>query len=262
MFYRDNLRRGMVELQSAAGSSILRMRQTGAISSAAERDFAAALSDQRLVEPRQDLVSEGEPSDAIVALLDGFACRYKTVARGRRQITGLLLPGDFDDTQPSLRGCPDYSVATITPCRVALVPRPVLERLFREHPVIEHGFRCFTRIELRTLREWLLNMGQRMADRQVAHLFCELLHRMEGIAMVADQGFPLPFTQEELADILGLSTVHVNRVLQELRRAGMIRLDQRRLTIVNYDALSILGEFDPSYLQMPDPYEITLAPLG
>jgi len=252
----------MVELQSAAGSSILRIRQTGPISSAAEREFAAVLSDQRLVDPRQDLISEGEPTSAIVALLDGFACRYKTVARGRRQITGLLLPGDFDDTVPGLSGCPDYSVATITPCRVALIPRPVLGRLLREHPAIEHAFQCFTRIELRTLREWLLNMGQRMADRQVSHLFCELLHRMEGIGMVADRSFSLPFTQEELADILGLSTVHVNRVLQELRRSGLIQLDQRRLTIIDYEALSILGEFDPSYLQMPDPHETSLVPLG
>ncbi|MCC6737227.1 MAG: Crp/Fnr family transcriptional regulator [Bauldia sp.] len=238
------------------------MRQTGALPGGAERAFTAALAEQRIIEPRRDLISEGEASDVVVALLDGFACRYKTVARGRRQITGLLLPGDFDDTEPALSEAPDHSVATITSCRVALVPKAALARVLRDHPSLDHGFRCFTRLELRILREWLLNMGQRMADRQVAHLFCELFYRMNAIGMVSGGGFALPFTQEELADILGLSTVHVNRVLQELRRTGLIRLDQRRLTIVDHEALRILGEFDPSYLQMPEPITAPLAPLG
>ncbi|MCW5715061.1 MAG: Crp/Fnr family transcriptional regulator [Bauldia sp.] len=250
----------MIVLQSTPAACLLRIRQTGVLPPAAEHDLNAALADSRLVEPRQDIVVEGRASDLVVALLDGFACRYKTVARGRRQITGLLLPGDFEDTQPALGGVPDHSVATVTACRVAMVPRRVLERLFRDHKAIEYGFQCFTQVELRTLREWLLNMGQRMADRQVAHLFCELLHRMGDIAMVVDRSFSLPFTQEELADVLGLSTVHVNRVLQELRRAGLVRLDQRRLTIVDYDALRILGEFDPAYLEMPGPIGASLAP--
>lgn len=252
----------MVVFSPIVSSCLLRMRQTGSLSTPAERAFAVLLSEHRIIDARRDLVVEGEASDVVVAVLDGFACRYKTVARGRRQITGLLLPGDFDDTEPSLSEAPDHSVATITSCRVALVPKAALVRLVREHPAFDHGLRCFTRLELRILREWLLNMGQRMADRQVAHLFCELLYRMNAIGMVNDGEFALPFTQEELADILGLSTVHVNRVLQELRRVGLIRLDQRRLKIVDYGALRILGEFDPAYLQMPDPIRAALAPLG
>ncbi|MGV8839565.1 MAG: Crp/Fnr family transcriptional regulator [Bauldia sp.] len=252
----------MVAFPPVVSSCLIRIRQAGPLPAAAQRAITAALSEQRIVEARRDLIIEGEASDVAVALLDGFACRYKTVARGRRQITGLLLPGDFDDTEPALSEPPDHSVATITSCRVALVPKAALGRVLREHPALDHAFRCFTRLELRLLREWLLNMGQRMADRQVAHLFCELLYRMNAIGLVSGGGFALPFTQEELADILGLSTVHVNRVLQELRRMALIRLDQRRLTIVDYEALRILGEFDPAYLQMPEPIRAPLAPLG
>lgn len=244
----------MVMLLSAVSSCVLKMRHTGPISNLEESQFTAALADQRMVEPRQDLTSEGQSSNTVVAILEGFAYRYKMLANGRRQITGVLLPGDFDDSQYALRGPHDHSVATITACRIALVHKSALDRLSRDYPAIGHGFQWFTRVELGTLREWLLSMGQRMADRQVAHLFCELLHRMNGISRVIDLGFALPFTQEELADILGLSTVHVNRVLQELRRAGLITLDQRRLTIVDYRGLQDLGQFDATYLHLPDPF--------
>ncbi|KQP31059.1 cyclic nucleotide-binding protein [Methylobacterium sp. Leaf104] len=203
-----------------------------------------------LIGPRVDLVREGDPPDGVILIMEGLACRQKHRANGARQITAYLVPGDACDLDVALLARMDHTITTLSACRVVRIPFDVVRRLMDEHPAIARSLRLGTLVDEATLREWLVNVGCRSAIERIAHLFCELLVRLQVVGCASENSYEFPVTQLDLADTVGLSNVHVNRSLQELRRQGVIELKGRTLTILDRQRLKSIAEFDSKYLHL------------
>lgn len=204
----------------------------------------------RRVARHSDISPEGERPENVHLVLEGFACRYKTLADGRRQIMAFLVPGDFCDLHVAILGEMDHSIGTGWGCTIVELPRSAIEDLTAHHPRITRALWWATLVDEGTLRAWLVNMGQRDADRQMAHLVCELLVRLRVVGLVSDDSFAFPITQDDLADTLGITGVHVNRVLQDLRSQGLLEWKSKRLYIPDVERLMAFAEFDPKYLHL------------
>lgn len=209
-----------------------------------------AASTTRVAATREDLIREGEPHRAVNLLLTGFACRYRTLADGRRQMLAFFVPGDFCDPLNFVLERMDYSVATLTEARVAALTPETVDALTAHGPQLRRALWCSQLVDEAITREWVVNLGQRTALERTAHLFCELFWRLRAVGLTRGDACELPFTQTELADALGLSAVHVNRTLQELRRTGLITLSDGELVIPDLPALEALALFTPAYLHL------------
>lgn len=201
-----------------------------------------------------DLILEGEQPVSVFLLLEGWAFRYKSTAEGGRQIIAFVIPGDLCDGQIFLMARMDHSIGLLAESLVAKIPAAEMLDLMDRYPRIERALMWSTLVDGATVHEWLLNVGQRHAAQRLAHLFCELFVRMKLVKMVDEDGtFTLPVTQSELADTIGATTVHVNRSLQRLRRAGLIALKDSQLTILDFDALARMSGFNQAYLHTDGP---------
>jgi len=198
--------------------------------------------------PHVDLIGdEAVPKDALI-VLEGFACRYKQRRTGARQIIAYLLPGDLCDVDVPSSGRMDHAVGTLSACRVARVPHQALAELTARHPNIARALHLTKLAEAATAREWIVNLGCRSGIERMAHLFCELMARLELVGLVQDSSCPLPLTQVDLGESLGLSNVHVNRTLQDLRGQGLVEFKGRRLTLLKPQRVRDIAEFSPAYL--------------
>jgi len=198
----------------------------------------------------EDIVHEGDRPAESCLLLDGFAARYNLLADGRRQISAIHIAGDFVDLHSFLLKTMDHGVMTLSPVRVTFVPHATLAQISRDYPHLTRLLWLSTLIDSAIHRRWLTVMGRSTATAQMAHLICELHCRMKEIGLCDDGAFHVPMTQEELGDTLGLSTVHVNRVLAELRNGGVVKWQQNEVTILDLERLGEIGEFDPGYLHL------------
>ena len=204
----------------------------------------------RMVPSQTDLVREGEAPKGVFLVLEGMACRHKVRANGTRQIMAYLLPGDLCDIDVALLDTMDHAITTLSACRVVCIPPKVIAEVMEHHPQLARALRMTTLVDEATLREWLVNVGCRSALERVAHLFCELQVRMQAVSLADGNSYGMPVTQAALADTTGLSSVHLNRSVQELRRQGLITLRQRRLTILDLPRLRMLAEFKANYLHL------------
>ncbi|GGD28766.1 Crp/Fnr family transcriptional regulator [Aureimonas glaciei] len=202
------------------------------------------------VEANRDLIREGDNPEIVHLVLEGLAVRYKSTLEGRRHIFAYMIPGDFCDLHVALLRRMDHSIATVTPCRVVKLPPAVIIEMTERRPSLARALWMCSLVDEATLREWLVNIGQRSASQRIAHLFCELHVRMKAVGLTTDGGFELPLTQEEIADTMGLSNVHVNRSLKELRYANLVTLKNEMIAIPNVDVLKRYSSFDPSYLHI------------
>jgi CRP-like cAMP-binding protein len=209
--------------------------------------LATVLDRARSVGPRTDLIREGEPPNDVHVVLEGYACRYKVLADGGRQIVAHLVAGDFGDLHGFLLERMDHSITTLTTCQIASIPRDDMRRLF-ERPRLAEALWRSVLVNESIMREWLVSIGRRTAEQQIAHLFCEILLRLEAVGRASSNRFDFPLTQAELGDTLGLSTVHVNRVLQSLRDSGLIVWRGAELQVLDRGRLMALCSFDPQYL--------------
>ncbi len=207
----------------------------------------------REVSARRDLVREGDAVRSAFLILEGWACRYKTLPDGRRQIVEFLIPGDMCHSHVHLLRTRDHSIGAITPVRVAEVSRGDFEQISERHPRIALALRCEELVKASIQREWTLNVGQRSAYERIAHLLCELFLRLEAVGLTSGNNCEFPLTQLDLADATGLTAVHVNRTLQELRKDAVIELHSRTLTIPDMDALRNAGLFNSNYLHLDRP---------
>jgi CRP-like cAMP-binding protein len=198
----------------------------------------------------QDIVREGDRPSRCCVLLDGFCCTYKTTPDGKRQIMAFHVPGDIPDLQSLHLDYLDNSISTITSCRVGFIPHGPMRDLCMRFPRITSALWRETLIDGAVFREWLTNIGRRDAFRRMAHLLCEVMERLRAVGLVEENTCDLPMTQVELADATGLSAVHVNRVLQEMRASNLISLKGNRLVVEDWRRLKEVGHFDPSYLHL------------
>lgn len=201
-------------------------------------------------EPGEDMVRQGDEPDHSMLLLDGWAARTKSLSEGRRSIMALHVSGDFVDLHSLLLKPMDHSVTAITRCRVALVPHARLRALTERHPHLTRILWLNTLVDAAIHREWLLVRGRHTAVGKLAHLICELWLRLQTVDAAEADGLNFPLTQPLLGDVLGLSTVHVNRTVQELRATGLVTWARQRVTIKDWDGLRAIAEFDPAYLNL------------
>lgn len=199
-----------------------------------------------------DIVQEGDRPEFLYAMLDGIACRHKVLSSGERQILGFLVPGDLGGSQGAILSELDHGIATISACTLACIPHTRVQELTASHPTIAKAIWWSSLTDESIQRDWLANIGQRPADKRMAHLFCELHARMDAVGLVANGGFNLPITQEEIGDTLGISTVHTNRVLQQMRSDGRITFGSGRLVIHDIEEFSEFGDFTPNYLYLEE----------
>jgi CRP-like cAMP-binding protein len=195
-----------------------------------------------------DIQREGDRPSACCLLLEGYACRYRVLAGGQRQIMSFHTPGDIVDLQSLHLQVMDHSIAALVPSQVAFIPHQALHDLIQQHPRLGAALWRDTLIDAAIFREWLVGIGRRSSYARIAHLFCELIYKLKAVGLGEGPTFELPITQGELADALGISDVHVNRVLQQLRAEGLIRLRRGALTVLDWQGLISAGEFDPAYL--------------
>jgi CRP-like cAMP-binding protein len=198
----------------------------------------------------QDIVREGDAPTRSCLLLSGFACTYKVTAQGKRQIVSFNIPVDIPDLQSLHLKVLDNAISTISPCSVGFIAYDDLRDICTRYPRITAAFWRETLIDAAIFRGWVLNVGQREAYTRMAHVLCELLTHLRAVDLVEDQGCILPITQGEFADALGVTTVHVNRVLQAMRADGLIKLTGDRLNIPDWEKLKQAGEFDLAYLHL------------
>jgi CRP-like cAMP-binding protein len=234
-----------------AGSISALIRKLDGFAPLAEQDRAALAGLARYVRPVERhavLVEQEGVADHAVIVVAGFASRSKRRASGRRQILAYLIPGDLCD-RGALHGYAlDHTIEALTHCQIARVPRTAYLDLLGQHPRIALALQRARLAEEATAREWMANIGMRSGSERLAHLLCELLERLGSIGEAAAGQFDMPLTQADLADTLGLSSVHVNRVLQALRHDGLITLRSRRLRVLAPRRLRELAEFEAGYL--------------
>ncbi len=207
------------------------------------------VANKQRVEAHVDLIKEEEAPSDVLLVMSGFACRYKLLDDGRRQIVAYLVPGDFCDLNVFVLKSMDHSIATLCSAEIARIPRAtILEMLDR--PSLSRALLMATLVDEAILREWLVNLGQRSAEHRIAHLFCELYLRLTTVGLASDGHFELPITQVELGDTVGLSAVHVNRSLQNLRNQGLITVNRSRVTIRDVIQLQQISGFRANYLHI------------
>ena len=212
------------------------------------RDIESAVTEVRDYGPREDIISHGDKPNHVHLMIDGWAGRYKLLPEGDRQIMAFLIPGDLCDVQVALLPAMDHAIAALSPCKVGFIPLPTISALMGRGDALSRALWWSTLMDEATLREWLVTLGRRPADKRVAHLICEMSLRCRAVGLSTDDSFEMPLNQEQLADTMGLSSVHVSRTLQELRNTGLISIERRHIVLKDLKGLMKFADFDPLYL--------------
>lgn len=227
---------------------VAKLRGFGFLSEADATVLAAATSRPRKVAGRRDLIREGDCPGSVLVILEGWAYRYKILPSGTRQVLAFLMPGDACDHHIGLLDEMDHSVQTITPSLVATIDRATMESIMDEHRGIAKAMYMAQLVDEGTMRAWITSMGRRTSIERVAHLMCELYLRARNIGLASEPTLVLPLSQLLLADSLGMTPVHLNRVLRELRLAGAMTLQRGSLVIADPEKLIRIAGFDENYL--------------
>ncbi|WP_105438215.1 Crp/Fnr family transcriptional regulator [Neorhizobium sp. T25_13] len=198
----------------------------------------------------EDLVVEGSRPCYSSLLVDGFAARYKLTAEGSRQITALHVAGDFVDLHAFLLKTMDHGVIALSPCHVSFSDHADLKQVTEQHPHLTRMLWLDTLVHGSIHRAWIVAMGRRSKVSHLAHILCELYVRLDVVRRTNGWSFYLPLSQGEMADVLGLSLVHMNRVIQTLRRERLISWSNQTITILDWERLKDVAEFDPTYLSL------------
>jgi CRP-like cAMP-binding protein len=227
-----------------------KLRVRDDVSTEEEAALRAAMGETRSVPAHRVVMPAWVPLNESTLLLSGWTARAKDLEGGERQITEINLPGDFVDLHSFTLKMLDHDVVALTNCKFVTVPHERLEEITVRFPHLTRLLWFSTNLDAAIHREWMLSAGRRSARGRVAHLFCELLVRLEISGLAEDDGYDFPLTQVQLADCLGLTSVHINRTLQQLRKCGLIELKDKRLRILDLAELKRMAEFDPSYLYL------------
>lgn len=210
--------------------------------------LAAATSSPRPYRAKHDLIREGDRPGPVFVVLEGWACRYKILPNGSRQILAYLMPGDSCDLHIGLLAEMDHSIQTITPALIATVDRVEMDMIMETHRGVAKAMYLGQLIDEGIMRAWITSMGRRTSLERVAHLMCELYLRARNIGLTLEARFALPLSQAMLADSLGMTPVHLNRVMKELRKSEAMTLQRGSLIIEDPVKLIKIAGFDENYL--------------
>lgn len=213
-----------------------------------QAQLAQLCDNTRKLSPRYDLIREGDEPGPVFVVMKGWACRYKLLHDGTRQITAFLMPGDFCDMHVGILREMDHSIATLTDAEVCTVKRERMEELVESNTRIMRAFWWAQLVDEGVLRAWIVSMGRRNSIERIAHLTCELYLRMRNVGLTTDHHCEMPLTQLVLADALGLTPIHVNRVLRQLRDQKIMEITGKTLVIHDPDRLARIAGFDDNYL--------------
>jgi len=230
-----------------------KLRQRTEISSEEERAIRDTIAETRKFPADAVAIRSGQELNSSLMLLEGWMARSKDLAGGERQFTELHVAGDFADLHSFTLKRLDHDVLTLSECTVAVVPHERIKELTERHARISRIYWFMTNIDAAIHRESALSLGQRSAISRMAHLFCELYKRLQVVGRTDGHSYQFPLTQRELSECLGLTVVHANRTIQELRRRELIELSSRRMTILDHKGLEAVAQFDPTYLYL-DPH--------
>ncbi|WBH17649.1 Crp/Fnr family transcriptional regulator [Sphingomonas radiodurans] len=219
--------------------------------SGADREAVLSLPYKiRSYSPAQYIARDGDRTEYCSLLLSGYAYRSKIVGDGGRQIVAIHIKGDMVDLQNGVLGIADHNVQALTAIEVALMPRGAILDIVQQHPAVARAMWHETLVDGSTQREWTTNVGRRDAQARLAHLLCEFGLRVEAAGLGSRTHYDLPLTQEQLADCLGLTPVHVNRTLKVLDRQNLITRTLRSVRIDDWDRLAGAGDFNSTYLHL------------
>ena len=239
-------------LRPSARLKDTRLFASGYLSTQEKSALEQAAGPAKPVGPGVDLISEGESADSLFFVVAGWACRYTTTRTGARQLPALLIPGDIGNLDSLLLDPLDYGVRTLTDTMIVAIARDRALALCAQHAGIARSFTWLALIENVTLSKWALSLGRLSARERLGHLLCELSVRL-GVEEGDESSFFFPLTQEQLGDVLGLTSVHVNRTMQQLREDGLISAKQRTMVLRDLPRLRELSGFDPRYLHIDAP---------
>jgi CRP-like cAMP-binding protein len=232
---------------------MLRKLEYWATFSESDREALLALPHTlKTIEPNGFVVREGDKPNHSCLLISGFVYRHKIVADGARQIVALHMSGDIVDLQNSLLGSADHNVQALTRAEVAYIPGDAVREIAFARPTIGMAMWHDTLVDGSVFREWIANIGRRDARTRLAHVFCEFALRLEAAGLGEQNAWELPMTQEQLADVTGLTPVHVNRTLKSLDSEGLIVRNKRSIVIEDWKRLAAAGDFQSGYLHMPE----------
>lgn len=220
------------------------------LSSEDRRSLEGAVDKTYHLASRKNIIAEGDEPNVVNVVLQGWACRYKMLPDGRRQIISLLLPGDMCDPHVYLLPVMDQSLGTLTAVVLAKVSSATIQALTERSPTLAEALNWEMLVSAEIQREWTVSLGRRTALERLAHLLCELSVRMQATGLRNGSDCEFPLTQTDLADAMGLSTVHVNRTMQELKASGAVEVRSKRLVIHDRERLEELAMFDPGYLHL------------
>jgi CRP-like cAMP-binding protein len=229
---------------------LAKLRARDNVSAEEEKEVRSLVSHTVHVPPDRTFIRAGQELKDSTLLLDGWMARAKDLQSGQRQLAELQLPGDFTDLHGFTLKRLDHDIVSITACTVGIVPHDRLRAMTERFPHLTRLYWFMTNMDAAIQREWTLSLGRRTAIARMAQLFCELLTRLEVTGLASNNAYDFPLTQVELSECLGLTSVHVNRTLQELRRMKLIEVRDRRVEILERDRLAQIAEFDPTYLYL------------
>ncbi|MCD2325462.1 Crp/Fnr family transcriptional regulator [Sphingomonas sp. IC-56] len=229
---------------------LLKLRARDEISADEEQAIRAAVGETVMLPAEHTFITPGKLLDHSTLVLDGIVARYKDLSDGQRQITELHVAGDFADLHSFTLQYLDHSVMTLTPARIVRMPHKALAEITERYPHLTRVYWFGTNLDAAIHREWELSLGRRSAIQRIAHLFCEMQVRLRIVGLASERHYDLPLTQAVLAECLGLTPVHVNRVLKELREAALVEFRSGRVTILDLLGLRAMADFDPSYLYL------------
>jgi CRP-like cAMP-binding protein len=229
---------------------LIKLRARDDISAEEERALRDAALPMQTLPAGHTFITAGREVHASTLLIEGFLCRYKDLSDGQRQITEVHVAGDFADLHSFTLKRLDHNVMTLTPCKIVQVPHEKLTGITERHPHLARVLWFLTNLDAAIHREWEVSLGRRSALERTAHLFCELQVRLGIAGIPSEREYLFPVTQVVLSECLGLTPVHVNRVLKDLRERELVEFRSGKVTVLDPASLRRVAEFDPAYLYL------------
>lgn len=233
---------------------VRRLRTTTGASHDDLRALQALPCTVRAYRENQTVLYDGDRPGECCIIVEGFCVRSKTIADGRRQILSIHIPGDLPDLQNLHLPSMDHDLVALSSCTLAFIAHSAIRELIRSRPSVGDIFWRDTLLDAAVFREWIVNVGQRPAHSRLAHIIVELRERLSMIGRVTGNTFPMPLTQEQIGEAMGVTSVHTNRILRQLRLEGVLEIHRGMVNILDEHKLQQLAQFDGRYLHAtPNP---------